>query len=266
MSSTGIRPFSAPEHEAPETANLLMSAREIYKDYRDGTRTITVLRGLDFGLRAGEAVAITGRSGSGKSTLLHLLGLLDTPTLGQVYFRGEEIGTLGEWSRNRLRASALGFVFQAYHLVAELSAYQNVLLAGRVAAGISWLASGLESRRQARDLLKRVGLGNRMRHKPAKLSGGEKQRVAIARALMGAPEVLLADEPTGNLDASTARGVEDLLFELAGERQLGMVLVTHETGLAGRCDRALFLEDGLLRPRKPDEAAGSEDHEIRVID
>jgi lipoprotein-releasing system ATP-binding protein len=248
MSSDAHRPFALPVGEATDLRPPLMSTHALFKDYRDGTRTISVLSDLDFQLSAGEAVAITGRSGSGKSTLLHLLGLLDRPTAGQIYFRSEEIGGLGERKRNRLRALCLGFVFQAYHLVAELSAYQNVLLAARVAAGGAWLRTSFSARQQARQLLEQVGLAQRMSHKPGKLSGGEKQRVAIARALMGKPEVLLADEPTGNLDAATACEVEELLFDLAAERNLGMVLVTHEPGLAARCARVLDLEDGKLRP------------------
>jgi predicted ABC-type transport system involved in lysophospholipase L1 biosynthesis ATPase subunit len=262
MSSAEYRPFAVPRHEAPDLRPPIVSAHDVFKDYRDGTHTITVLRGLNLDVAAGEAVAITGRSGSGKSTLLHLLGLLDRPTRGQIYFRGQEIGRLGEWKRNRLRARRLGFVFQAYHLVAELSAYQNVLLAARVAARWGWMGSAAAARRETRHLLRRVGLGRRMGHRPGKLSGGEKQRVAIARALMGEPEVLLADEPTGNLDASTARAIEDLLFELAEERRLAMVLVTHEPGLAARCSRVLALESGRLLPRA-DSAAGVE---VRRVD
>jgi len=235
----------------------VLVAENLYKDYRDGTRTITVLKDLDLSLGSGEAVAVTGRSGSGKSTLLHLLGLLDRPSSGDVCFKGLPVGDLGEGARNRLRARSLGFVFQAYHLVAELSAYHNVLLAARVAAGSGWPFAAGRARRQARELLDRVGLDHRLGHKPAKLSGGEKQRVAIARALMGAPEVLLADEPTGNLDAATARDIEDLLFELAAERALAMVLVTHEEGLAARCSRVLTLEGGRLHQKEPSGTAKS---------
>ena len=224
----------------------VLVARNVYKDYRDGPRVITVLSGLSLEVRPGESVAVTGRSGSGKSTLLHLLGLLDRPTAGQIYFHQELVSELGEGGRNRLRARSLGFVFQAYHLIPELNALQNVLLAARVSEGLAWPLRCFRARREARELLDRVGLGHRLRHRPGKLSGGEKQRVAIARALMGSREVLLADEPTGNLDAATAREVEDLLFGLAAERGLAMVLVTHEPALAGRCSRVCTLEDGRL--------------------
>ncbi|MHC4917100.1 MAG: ABC transporter ATP-binding protein [Planctomycetota bacterium] len=255
MSSTAARPFAVPEHQAPDLRPPILSARSLFKDYRDGSRTITVLRDLNLDLRPGEAVAVTGRSGSGKSTLLHLLGLLDRPTAGQIYFRHEEVSSLGEGARNRLRANSLGFVFQAYHLVAELNALQNVLLAARVAAGCGW-GFGLGQKARARELLERVGLGHRMRHRPAKLSGGERQRVAIARALVNGPEVLLADEPTGNLDETTARDVENLIFQLADERRLAMVLVTHEPALAARCSRVLALEDGRLRDREEPAPTG----------
>jgi predicted ABC-type transport system involved in lysophospholipase L1 biosynthesis ATPase subunit len=218
------------------------------KDYRDGARTICVLHDLALELGAGETVAVTGRSGSGKTTLLNLIGLLDRPTAGEIYYRGEPAASMGERARSELRARTVGFVFQAYHLVAELSALENVLLAARVAAGAGWLFGAREARRRARELLGRVGLGDRLRHRPAKLSGGEKQRVAIARALVNSPEVLLADEPTGNLDATTAREVENLLFELVAERGLAMVLVTHEPTLAARCARVTVLENGRLVP------------------
>ncbi len=257
MSNAAHQPFAPEDSGALEVttreAHPVMAAEGLCKDYRDGSRTITVLRDLDLRLLPREAVAVTGRSGSGKSTLLHLLGLLDKPGGGEVYFRGQPVSKLGGGARNKLRARSLGFVFQAYHLVAELSAYHNVLLAARVAAGAGWPFAAGRARRQARELLDRVGLGHRLSHKPGKLSGGEKQRVAIARALMGEPEVLLADEPTGNLDARTAREVEDLLFELAAERDLAMVLVTHEPGLAERCSRILTLEDGRLHRSAPSE-------------
>ncbi|HOX06335.1 MAG TPA: ABC transporter ATP-binding protein [Planctomycetota bacterium] len=216
------------------------------KEYRDGARTIAVLRDLDLELRAGETLAITGRSGSGKTTLLNLLGLLDRPTAGEIRFSGIAAGRMGEGERSAFRARTVGFVFQAYHLVAELSALENVLLAARVAEGARWIFGARRSRLWARELLGRVGLGGRLGHRPGKLSGGEKQRVAIARALVNSPQVLLADEPTGNLDAATAREVEDLLFGLAGERRLAMLLVTHEPTLAGRCGRVTLLENGRL--------------------
>ena len=229
-------------------ARALVALQGLDKDYRDGARTIGVLHGLDLELGAGETVAVTGRSGSGKTTLLNLIGLLDRPTAGQIYFRGEPAAGMGDRARSELRARTVGFVFQAYHLVAELSALENVLLAARVAAGAGWLLGARAARRRARELLGRVGLGDRLRHRPAKLSGGEKQRVAIARALVNNPKVLLADEPTGNLDAATAHEVENLLFGIIAERKLAMALVTHEPQLAARCGRVLALEGGKLAP------------------
>jgi len=234
----------------------LVVVQGLGKDYRDGARTIGVLHDLDLELGAGETVAVTGRSGSGKTTLLNLIGLLDRPTAGQIYFRGEPAAGMGDRARSELRARTVGFVFQAYHLVAELSALENVLLAARVAAGAGWLLGARAARRRARELLGRVGLGDRLRHRPAKLSGGEKQRVAIARALVNNPKVLLADEPTGNLDAATAREVENLLFELVAERNLAMLLVTHEPALAARCGRVTVLEAGRLAPGNAADRAG----------
>jgi lipoprotein-releasing system ATP-binding protein len=242
----------------------LLRAEGLHKHYHDGSRTIHVLQGASLTLGPGETVAITGRSGSGKSTLLHLLGLLDRPTYGQIYFRSTETGGLRERDRDRLRSRHLGFIFQAYHLVAELSALENVALAARIAG--SWVRHRQSGsvRAGAAGLLELVGLGDRLHHRPAKLSGGEKQRVAIARALMCSPEVLLADEPTGNLDAATAAEVEGLIFRLVSERRLAMVLVTHEAALAARCDREFRMEGGLLHaggspdplapPRQADES------------
>jgi len=227
----------------------LVSVRGLGKNYRDGFNTIKVIAGLDFELSAGQTAAIVGRSGSGKTTLLNILGLLDRPSSGEMLFDGRPVAGLGESARGDLRARSLGFVFQAYHLVAELSALENVLLAARVAAGAGWFFSAAAARRKARELLERVGISGRMRGRPAKLSGGEKQRVAIARALVNGPRLLLADEPTGNLDAATAREVEELLFGLVAERNLAMVLVTHEPALAARCGRVLELENGRLKSK-----------------
>jgi predicted ABC-type transport system involved in lysophospholipase L1 biosynthesis ATPase subunit len=237
-------------------AQPLVVVQGLDKDYRDGARTICVLHDLNLEVRPGEAVAVTGRSGSGKTTLLNLIGLLDRPTAGEILFRGVPAARMGERTRSEFRARTVGFVFQAYHLVAELSALENVLLAARVAAGAGWLLGARQARRRARELLGRVGLGDRLRHRPAKLSGGEKQRVAIARALVNNPKVLLADEPTGNLDATTAREVENLLFELVAERNLAMILVTHEPALAARCGRIMLLEGGRLVPGNVAEPTG----------
>jgi predicted ABC-type transport system involved in lysophospholipase L1 biosynthesis ATPase subunit len=231
-------------------ARALVALQGLDKDYRDGARTICVLHDLNLEVRAGETVAVTGRSGSGKTTLLNLIGLLDRPTAGEILFRGVPAARMGERTRSEFRARTVGFVFQAYHLVAELSALENVLLAARVASGARWLLGSRGARRRAGELLARVGLAERLSHRPAKLSGGEKQRVAIARALVNEPRVLLADEPTGNLDAATAREVEGLLFELVAERGLALVLVTHEATLAARCGRVLALENGRLSAAK----------------
>jgi len=208
----------------------------------DGSR-IEVLRGVDFRLESGSAVAITGASGSGKSTLLHLLGALDEPSGGQVLVGGRDVSRLGEEELASIRNLHIGFVFQFHHLLREFTAVENVmmpaLLTGRPFA---------EARDRARSLLAEVGLEHRETHKPRQLSGGEQQRVAVARALMNEPLVLLADEPSGNLDTGTSLKLHDLLFSLRERRNVSLVVVTHNADLAGRADRILVLEQGRLLP------------------
>ena len=221
-----------------------LEARELHKSYvgGDGSR-IDVLRGVTFALEAGEAVAITGASGSGKSTLLHLLGVLDRPTRGQVLVGGRDISGLGEEELASLRNRHVGFVFQFHHLLREFTALENVmmpaLLTGR---------SFVQARERAGQLLAEVGLEHRESHKPTQLSGGEQQRVAVARALMNEPLVVLADEPSGNLDTNTSLKLHDLLFGLRERTGVSLVVVTHNANLAARADRVLVLEEGRLRP------------------
>jgi lipoprotein-releasing system ATP-binding protein len=221
-----------------------LEARDLHKSYvgGDGSR-IDVLRGVTFSLERGEAVAITGASGSGKSTLLHLLGVLDRPTQGEVVVGGRDVSDLGEEELASVRNRHVGFVFQFHHLLREFTALENVmmpaLLTGR---------SFLQARERAHQLLAEVGLGHRESHKPAQLSGGEQQRVAVARALMNEPLVVLADEPSGNLDTSTSQKLHDLLFGLRERTGISLVVVTHNADLAGRADRVLVLEEGRLRP------------------
>jgi len=210
--------------------------------YKDGARDLTVLSNLSLTVKAGEVVAIVGRSGSGKSTLLHLLGLLDHPDAGEVWIEGVAACSLSERRRTRLRARRLGFVFQQYHMVDDLTVAENVMLA-LVAGGGSFTAG---ARARAMDLLERVGLRDRATRFPARLSGGERQRVAIARALVTEPAVVLCDEPTGSLDQRTAGPVLDLFLKMRTER--AVVLVTHEAETASRADRVLRLEDGRLHP------------------
>jgi lipoprotein-releasing system ATP-binding protein len=223
-------------------AVLPLEARELEKRYMGGDgSTIEVLRGVSLALRRGEAVAITGASGSGKSTLLHLLGALDRPTAGQVLLGGREVSLLGEEELAAVRNRHVGFVFQFHHLLREFTALENVMMPALLAG-----AGHAEAERRARELLAEVGLEARATHKPRQLSGGEQQRVAAARALVNEPLVLLADEPSGNLDTATSERLHDLLFSLRERRELSLVIVTHNVDLAGRADRILRLQDGRL--------------------
>ncbi|MCA8953670.1 MAG: ABC transporter ATP-binding protein [Planctomycetes bacterium] len=225
----------------------VLAARDVHKTYRLGRQEIPVLRGVDLAIERGEIVALLGASGAGKSTLLHVLGLLDPPTRGEVLYDGEPVHDLSIRERARLRHDHTGFVFQFYHLIPELTALQNVLLARMMTDSVTRYWRGRRAaRRAATELLERVGLGERLRHRPTELSGGERQRVAIARALLAEPRVILADEPTGNLDSATAEGVIELMFELQRERAVAFALVTHDERLAARADRIVRLHDGVV--------------------
>lgn len=225
----------------------LLSAVGVHKSYSIAGRPIPVLRGVDLSVEPGEKIALLGASGTGKSTLLHVLGLLDTPTAGEVHFEGRRVDNLPVRERARLRHARIGFVFQFYHLIAELSALDNIRLGSMMnRSTFMWWRERREHTRRAKDLLDRVGLTDRAVHRPAELSGGERQRIAIARALIAEPAVILADEPTGNLDPATARGVLDLLFEVSRERGLALLLVTHDESLARACDRVVRLGLGTI--------------------
>ena len=222
-------------------------ARDVKREFVSAGHTLPILRGVDLDVARGESVAIVGRSGGGKSTLLHLLGLLDRPTAGTVGVCGVETTTASRSVRDRLRREQIGFVFQFYHLLPELTAEQNVLLSGMIGTPpLAWLARRGERREKARALLERVGLADRAHHLPPKLSGGERQRVAIARALYRDPGILLCDEPTGNLDETTCEDVENLLMEIQWERQAAMVLVTHNLRLAAHLDHMHVLKSERL--------------------
>jgi lipoprotein-releasing system ATP-binding protein len=222
-----------------------IAARSVHKHYRLGKREIPVLRGIDLAVAPGESVALLGASGAGKSTLLHVLGLLDAPSAGEVHFAGRRVDALPVGERALLRHRHVGFVFQFYHLIPELTALQNVLLAGMMDCSLlAWWRQRRALRGAATAMLEQVGLGDRLHHRPAELSGGERQRVAIARALLAEPRVVLADEPTGNLDSATSRGVIDLMFAIQRQRGLALLLVTHDEGLARRCDRIVRMQDG----------------------
>ncbi|MFM9058988.1 MAG: ABC transporter ATP-binding protein [Planctomycetaceae bacterium] len=230
---------------AEPVAMSLLRVQGLRKHYRSGDRVLEVLRGVDFAVDPGEFVAVVGQSGSGKSTLLHLMGLLDAPAAGTIELDGGRIDDLAAARRDRLRNTAIGMVFQAYHLLPELDALENVLAPLLVRHGIlEWLRVRGEMRARARGLLDRFGLGGRLHHKPRQLSGGEMQRVAIARALVGRPRLLLADEPTGNLDEATGGEILDTLCDLNRRDGLSIVLVTHDAAIARRADRIVRLAAG----------------------
>lgn len=226
----------------------LIRARDIRKSFTVGDRSLEVLHGVHFELYRGEVLALTGPSGAGKSTLLHILGLLDRPSEGTVELEGESAWEMPLSERARLRNKRIGFVFQFYHLLPELTAVENVLLPAMISD--SRLAFGRRRREytdRAKDLLVRFGLEQRLKHRPPQLSGGERQRVALARALFHDPPILIADEPTGNLDRGTGERVLELIFAEQQRRELSLLLVTHDERLATRCQRRLHMEDGMIQ-------------------
>jgi len=226
-----------------DACNSLLAVADLQKEYRMGRNTVPVLHGLTFEISAGEMVSVMGASGAGKTTLLYVLGGLDRPTGGKVFFDGQDLYGVSAGQRTNLRSKRMGFVFQAYYLLPELNVLENVELPAMSIPG----GRRAVARERAAELLSQVGLGDRLSHHPSELSGGEQQRAAIARALMNDPEIIFADEPTGNLDSETGGHVLDCLFELVREREHTLVVVTHDEAVAERCDRKLQLCDGRLK-------------------
>jgi ABC-type lipoprotein export system ATPase subunit len=223
-------------------SEALVSAQAVSKTYAMGKRSLTVLRELNLEVQRGEFLALRGASGAGKSTLLHLLGGLDSPDKGEIWFAGENLANFSTPALAHFRNFKVGFIFQAYHLLPELDALENVCLPARIARVSAGVAEG-----RATELLARVGLKDRMEHRPTELSGGERQRVAIARALINQPNLILADEPTGNLDSHTGSEIIELLCSLREERQATLVIATHDSEVAARAPKVIQLVDGQIQ-------------------
>lgn len=223
------------------SSSIILECKDLYKRYEQGDLNVEVLKGVDLQIQAGQRVAIMGASGSGKSTLMHLLGGLEQPSSGSVILDGHDLNKVSGRRLSALRNRSLGFIYQFHHLLGEFTVLENVampLLIGN--------HSIKQAQQQATDLLKRVGLGHRIQHKPGELSGGERQRAAVARALICKPKCVLADEPTGNLDSKTAEQIYQLMLELNQELQVSFLVVTHDPDLAARMDHVLHMEDGVI--------------------
>ncbi len=228
--------------------DCLLVAEGIRKSFRIGDREIEILHGANLELRRSERLCLMGASGAGKSTFLHVLGLLEPPTEGRILLNGKSTWDLPMRERAALRNRHIGFVFQAYHLLPDLTALENIILPARIAGAYGTLPFvKREAEQEAAEILERFGLKDRLKHKPNQLSGGERQRVSIARALFLKPEIVIADEPTGNLDTGTGERVLELLFHEQQSRGASLLLVTHDERLAERCDRVLMMEDGQIQ-------------------
>ncbi len=228
-------------------SELAVHVQGLHKSYRMGRTDLHVLRGVGLDVSRGEFVSVVGTSGSGKSTLLHMIGLLDKPDKGKIIVDDVEVETLSASRRNRIRCRDIGFVFQFYHLLPELNVLENVLLPAHVDCSVlGWLSKRGQMRARAMDMLEKFGLADRRRHKPKELSGGERQRVAIARALINRPKLLLADEPTGNLDRKTGMKIMEILRQIHDRGDQTVIMVTHDLALAEQSDKVLHLHDGRL--------------------
>ncbi len=235
-------PGVANSGQALNSANsVALKLQNLMKSFQTGAKQIDVLRGVNLAIRSGEIVSLIGPSGSGKSTLLQIAGLLEVPSSGTLEINSQRVQLLDDYSRTLMRRHSIGFVYQFHHLLREFSALENVIIPQRV-AGVSFT----DARKRARDLLARVGLQNRFDHRPARLSGGEQQRVAIARGLANRPNLLLADEPTGNLDPETAETVFKLLLSITREEGMAALIATHNLDLGSRMDRIVRLENGAI--------------------
>jgi lipoprotein-releasing system ATP-binding protein len=227
--------------------NDFLAARDLVKEYVQGDERLRVLRGISLDVREGEFLVVVGASGAGKSTLLHLLGLLDSPTSGEVLFEGKSLTRLSSLQQARLRNTLFGFVFQFFHLLPDFNAVENVMMPAVVRyRTVEWTRHREEMRRRARELLARVGLQERLRHRPNQLSGGERQRVALCRALINRPRVLLLDEPTGNLDRKTGEQIHQLIREINRADRQTVIMVTHDESAAQTAGRLLRIRDGEL--------------------
>lgn len=227
-------------------SDIVLSAQNVHKTYLLGKRSLEVLRGVSLEMRQGEFLALRGASGAGKSTLLHLLGGLDNPNQGEIWLAQKNLATLSRRELAQVRNQEIGFIFQAYYLLPELDALENVCLPARMAR-----TNAREAETRGRDLLARVGLKDRLDHKPYELSGGEQQRVAIARALINEPNLILADEPTGNLDSHTGEEIIELLVSLRAEKQTTLVIATHDAKVAARAPKLIELVDGQVNGQAP---------------
>lgn len=221
--------------------DILLEAKNLVKDYKEGKIVTSVLKGVNLSIQENELVSVVGSSGSGKSTLLHILGTLDTQTSGEVLFRGEDLSKLSQKKLSEFRSKNLGFVYQFHHLLSDFTAYENVAIPLMINN-----CNKKEIDERVKYCLDKVGLYNRAKHKSSELSGGERQRIAIARAIVNNPSLILADEPTGNLDHKTAMNVFDLLLELREQNKCSLVVVTHDNELASRFDRKIMMKDGMI--------------------
>lgn len=221
--------------------DILLEAKNLVKDYKEGKIVTSVLKGVNLSIQENELVSVVGSSGSGKSTLLHILGTLDTQTSGEVLFRGEDLSKLSQKKLSEFRSKNLGFVYQFHHLLSDFTAYENVAIPLMINN-----CNNKEIDERVKYCLDKVGLYNRAKHKSSELSGGERQRIAIARAIVNNPSLILADEPTGNLDHKTAMNVFDLLLELREQNKCSLVVVTHDNELASRFDRKIMMKDGII--------------------